>query len=85
MPSYGVFEDDNLITGHFTDLGTAEDHRDALAADPALIYGDLEALEICDDHQSHPYGRCEEAFQAEAEHNTEILLARVLNGLEKAL
>lgn len=84
MPRYGVFEDDTLITGHFADLGAAEDHRDALADDLALTHGHLEALEICDDHENHPYGRCAEAVQT-ASMNEVSTLERILEGLEKKL
>lgn len=77
MPPYGIFEDDVLITGAYTDLGTAEDAKDRLKNDPGMVYGNLEALELCSEHQVHAFGACHPG-QAE---DTE-LLARVLNRLE---
>jgi hypothetical protein len=85
-PVYGVFEDRNLISGHFSDLGSAEDHKDQMASDEQLIYGDLEALELCPDHETHPYGECEAYFVQNAADEEEIieLLHRVKEGLERA-
>lgn len=78
MPSYGVFEDDHLITGVFTDLGSAEDFREKLQGDPGMIYGVLEALELCPEHEDHAYGAC----TAEADDEIDML-QRVRDGLEK--
>lgn len=79
MSSYGVYEDDELITGVFTDLGSAEDYKEQLQADTGMIYGVLEALPICDEHEVHPHGYCDEQSDAE----DTALLQQVRAALEK--
>lgn len=80
MPSYGIFEDDILVTGTFSDSGVAEDTRDRLKADTGMVYGVLEVLELCPEHMIHAFGMCTPEHATDTE-----LLGRLKDALQDDL
>lgn len=58
MPSYGIFEDGELIKSSYVDSASAEDHVGCLEASPMPGAGTYEVKQLCPEHDNHGVDDC---------------------------